>query len=1543
MTLDGAESMARDHSKQFWEIYEKLMSNSDGKTRYIVKIDSGLKERLEKDSKDHKDSLERILTNLIKYSNPGFWRVNNTVKGDRHTGNVGKTGKGTIINKTSSTQGDRIYLIRYSDQSTGKIYIMLVGYQLKHERDISWKKEVYDINRRHGGHEFVEEEDFNPDEPIPFDDHLLDWGAIYNVLEDGKIELTPNNKDLLLNEANITITMEQFRNIAKTPPLLIDGHAGTGKSIIIALRIAFQYYVHHNESKDDANTPKLLVVAYNERVLDMIQRYTTYWMERLLEYPEQYLQNIEYIPTLKLYHSLVKPVDFDSIPDPMSIQSARKFVNFFKFQNEFFQEIDDDSISAEQAWHFIRGILKGQGFGWYGWEDKRPIHIDDFSSITNGGKIPRKLTHRMPRELIEKLLLVFERYENWRIKNGYIDDIDLIRKVFTAIKAKEPLDQPKNKQLIGSFDNVLIDEAQDLTSKEFELLTFLLNTTAPRIVVGGDPLQTINPTGFSWTSLESFLYGKMEEGELNRAERMLVSHRLPKKLVDFSNVIIEARSLAKNEEIELMQSAQKIKDDGFVARVKFDENEENDVNIIEEIMMDALNSNVGILLWARDFSELDAISDSDVILGGHDLNPTVGSENTFVFDVHSIESVKGLEYESIILYRFGDLDLEFNNMSEKSLRDLDDETDKNTYPILYHLNRLFIAASRAKKNIYIVDSEESLKASWNDVLWKNQISVDLTVTDFKEHINTESSLEKAELYFETGKYEKDLNLLRKALASAMKCEDSPKQRKLVIQIRIYLIKLEIAYAGDDDKEITESKMRELINLYEQTENLLEATKMRANLEQWDEIRQTCKQKEAPHLKMLWHISCLDMKYSQNEAKTSLQWVLDRKQIWLDLTSNREDQQLVRIMRRRIRTIAKDLMGEINSKYIQKLQEDFRFTDLEIIDLLKPKWDDSNSPNSLSKNRKLEKEFTEIVAKLYGKNLTKLSNKAQIEYDKAHLDNPNITAQAADERIESLSKKGDPSGRNKHIRKMFERQKSFDPIDPIWPKILTILEGIDEENMSDKSLLVNRLRQLKVIRDAIFDAEKKYITNKWDAAITSFLQLSMNPSIEYGSQAGLSHQASDLKIFLGDGDIWEKSQQVINLTPHLKIIAARLVSNLQMSNGRVKSLLSKPYKEYLQPIIESLHSYCEPEIVKLIESMFQTWERTIDYNSEAMLESLRFMNKKRSNQIRKANEFITKLETFLQVTDSFSVFYKDRSLIDQWIVRRFKKQFKDHAEFNIAFGRWKDGLEMPEGFDITSQYETAKNYRDAYVIQSYANELDLNEQEMTEMAITTFNVEKISQLDSQAIISAVKDVDVEEIQAEIEWSNTRWFSSQSQPTNANEIQDHLDSFEEVSRKLLFAGLKSNSFTQCFLSVYGNDFSPDPELPKWIYKILEHGHEQFSTISDNQASKAEFWELVQRSDSFLDQIKVRQRMTYVNIHLAILACLETLFVFKKLKVSERIQHLKSLGIKVASGTKKSDVTDILLKQSFVSLSFEELKNSGFNYHNEILLSVQKLLND
>ena len=65
---------------------------------------------------------------------------------------------------------------------------------------------------------------------------------------------------------------------------MIDGHAGTGKSIIIALRIAIHFanYDITPPDKRDEIIPNLLVVAYNQRVLKMIEHYAKFWIDKMI-------------------------------------------------------------------------------------------------------------------------------------------------------------------------------------------------------------------------------------------------------------------------------------------------------------------------------------------------------------------------------------------------------------------------------------------------------------------------------------------------------------------------------------------------------------------------------------------------------------------------------------------------------------------------------------------------------------------------------------------------------------------------------------------------------------------------------------------------------------------------------------------------------------------------------------------------------------------------------------------------------------------------------------------------------------------------------------------------------------------------------------------------------------------------------------------------------------------------------------------------------------------------------------------------------------
>ena len=497
----------------------------------------------------------------------------------------------------------------------------LLGYQLSSERDLGWRSEVRSIKDRYRGEVFDLVDEFVPDsdggvtDHLDKDSHILTTHGGY-ISVDGEVDLTENYIEALEHEANIIITDDQFRQIAKRTPLLIDGHAGTGKSIIIALRIAIHYAEYDSRPEnEEGRTPSLLVVAYNQRVLNMIKRYANFWIKKMIpKNSRRYLDKIEYIPTLKLYHMLLNEHDNHSIMDPTRIESTKTFINFYRFQTEFFNGLDEvNLISAEQAWHFIRGILKGRELGWFGKED---IKIEDFGSVSGDplAKVTRKATDKMPRELIQSLLEIHRKYEKWRINNKYLDDIDLVRRSLQAIEKDKSL----QLDFISKFHTVLIDEGQDLTIVEFKLLTYLLSEYSAKvnIVVGGDPLQTINPTGFSWENLETFITQKVIEDSGKKKfdispSRMLVSHRMPKPLVDFSNVIISGRSKISKEPIKLMKALDELSNEGIITRVAYDVDDANQREQMNEFIAGALGSDIGTIIWARDSRELETLKKKD--------------------------------------------------------------------------------------------------------------------------------------------------------------------------------------------------------------------------------------------------------------------------------------------------------------------------------------------------------------------------------------------------------------------------------------------------------------------------------------------------------------------------------------------------------------------------------------------------------------------------------------------------------------------------------------------------------------------------------------------------------------------------------------------------------------------------------------------------------------------------------------------------------------------------------------------------------------------
>lgn len=1012
------------------------------RTDYILKYDKSLEKKMNKLYKKDNVALDLILSRLRDYGYESRWKSDTETSGNNsHRSRVGRTkpedgNNGHVINKIDVDRGHRIFIIRYSDDSIGKTYVMLVGILLAAQRDkFTWRDEAARIRQKFGGVVFDRQNEEVDDLIYDGGKHLTDYGA--GFLD----KYTPEETESLVKfglsqiDTNITLTYDQISAVEKVLPLVIDGHAGTGKSVIIALRVALESLTAfgNNEEKN------FLVVAYNQRVLNMVKKYAEDWMIRLNpDVPDHVMKRVTYRTTLNVYRDLTKEIHYHSIPEPTSIESISKLVNFFRFDHQFFSAPHQPraKVSPEQAWHFIRGVLKGSGFGWLGDE----VTIQDFASLHNNGRIPKKSTELMDRELILELLEIFNEYEEWRMEQKALDDIDLVRLATHALKNWED-NQAEDSSFKGdeyykNFDIVFVDEAQDLTLKEYDLLHKLLTDESnARLVIGGDPLQTINPTGFSWDAISVFLYNILED--TIDFERMLVSHRLPKKLVEFANVIIKKRHQFENGDLELMRASNELENDNAnIVRVPIDIDDPSHQGQLAAFLTESLGSNYGTLIWARDKGERQALIARDPVLNSlADLSGDDGDDNVEQVILHSVESVKGLEYENVIFYRFGDIGLNFKELMDKA-----GQTDINPsekYTILYHLNRLFIAATRSKSNIYIFDSQENLDACWNEGWWESTTSILTELENFIDSVNTEPSLEVAKMYLLNARDNNDLDRAREALVAASRCDDSNERNMVLREAEILKIRLELELRNYSDEE-RQRKTTRLVELYKENGEAANAIEMMLQLQQWNEVYGEIQKGNLPKSMLIDFYRCMSSLHKKGMGVSSLERIL---------TTHRNQFKKVNpttksVFDTRIREHIRMYIQDIESTALRAMYERWNYTRLDIINFLAPTWKkgDPVACNELKKN--FEKKIKAAIG-----DQTAMNDKEHIAYLNALLGNPYVGSDEEGRLIDKLAERGDNNAGKRRLKEQFITEETWE-FASTKPKVYTrFLSAIDQGTFS----------------------------------------------------------------------------------------------------------------------------------------------------------------------------------------------------------------------------------------------------------------------------------------------------------------------------------------------------------------------------------------------------------------------------------------------------------------------------------------------------------------
>jgi hypothetical protein len=521
---------------------------------------------------------------------------------------------------------------------------------------------------------------------------------------DGNIALSPE-------EENILTTLKSYNNDKKYP-FFINGRAGSGKSTILQYLFADYIVEFLRLSKKRELEYKPLYLTYNERLKDkaidkvssIILAKTDKKLKDKLNLKDKKVIQSKIEEFFKSFdvkdgYNFLEELLYDNQKDN-SLKNKKKIT--FAQIKEYFSDLISKkgkrfkNYTPELIWYVIRSYIKGRGV----------IENDKIQplSLENYQKLPKKL--RTIKDSVYKTILkeFYPTYTRYLNNNNYFDDLDLIFEVF------------KQNAFDKKYSVIFCDEAQDFTKIEFNLILNLNIFLEPHIkidnfdyknvpiVFAGDPFQTINPTGFSFEYLKALVYESYQEKganlELNYKE-LAFNYRSNEDIIKFSNLVQALRGVLFKESVAFQTK-----------------------------WLDNYNSYNSLLYFDKSID----IKGNDIEQNYKFIFPTIRANEFFQDDelLNSLEmelhdtplEVKGLEYDLVVLYRFGDFYLkELKNLSTKIENGFEDKESSLAYE--YFFNNFYVAITRAKERVLVIDSHNA-----KDNFWK-YIDVELLYDKYK--------------------------------------------------------------------------------------------------------------------------------------------------------------------------------------------------------------------------------------------------------------------------------------------------------------------------------------------------------------------------------------------------------------------------------------------------------------------------------------------------------------------------------------------------------------------------------------------------------------------------------------------------------------------------------------------------------------------------------------------------------------------------------------------------------------------------------------------
>lgn len=550
-------------------------------------------------------------------------------------------------------------------------------------------------------------------------------------------------------------------------PIFINGRAGSGKSTL--LQYIFCLYARQKLTGTDG---EVLYLTYSEQLrksaaelcLKILKSHYNFVGARVGEKMAE--QEIDKL--IKKSFRTFQDLLLDMLPMNEGKQFAEsKRLTFHHFRTQFYSQVLKTPIkcSAETAWHIIRAYIKGR-------ESGSELLPEEYQAIPGKDQTIDFETYK----------LVFERvwpqYKSYLKEKEYWDDLDLVNRVLWLMDNDSTMTDKK-------YVAIFCDEAQDFTKTELALILRMSvfseydlsknkGINSLPFAFAGDPLQTLTPTGFNWDRFTAMFYDALKESLLiedpqpfihNKLMDLEYNYRSNEGIVKFSNLVQFLRFSILGETCKPQKCWREDKMYEY-----FDTDKPNSVpkyfifqkNLSEKEF--ELNARESVIILPSEEGGLEEFISNDGIL--RQMKENQQGEIAFEDAISS----KGLEMNKVIIYKFG-----------QHLKDADElwgggelSQDKLVY-FKYYLNRLYVAVTRAKKQLNIVDTAEGYNQFWRRIKGDNLANLDhfaewneqdcfvyLLEGSEPADLVEDKPLNNARMYKEAGIQERNPNHLAKA-------------------------------------------------------------------------------------------------------------------------------------------------------------------------------------------------------------------------------------------------------------------------------------------------------------------------------------------------------------------------------------------------------------------------------------------------------------------------------------------------------------------------------------------------------------------------------------------------------------------------------------------------------------------------------------------------------------------------------------------------------------------------------------------------------------